>query len=288
MEDDLLGKPVKLFHYKQAIPDVDLAPDEWLVDKITAHRQNADGDWEFAVKWQDSEQSTWEPLGHFFHKYAEDFVKYGQDNNLRPDVIEHLLRHPAEVAVLRRDPVKVQVVRAIQEALYEGPPRGARHGGRVWEPPPDDWPAEVEDPVMTSRMDAETALEEVQASTTWRPEAAVPRAQGRVATANVEAISELQKRQLQQFHGQAVRPLPGAEGNPILMRLPDDVAGGTVGPPGASTVDGPPELEKNTVTHVSQQQWSPTPTSNKAEISVLVPHVPKSQSEACGGTPFPS
>ena len=142
---------------------------------------------------------------------------------------------------------------------------------------------------MTSRMDAETALEEVQPSTTWRPDAAaVPRAQGRVAPANVEAISELQNRQIQQFHGQAVRPLPGAEGNPILMRLPDDVAGGTVGPPGASTVDGPPELEENTVTHVSQQAWSPTPTSNNTETSVLVPHVPKSQSEACGGTTFPS
>ena len=68
------------------------------MESIKNHRRAADGTWEFLVKWQDSEQCTWEPLGHFFHRYAEDFVKYYRDQNLRPDVIDHLLQQPAEVA----------------------------------------------------------------------------------------------------------------------------------------------------------------------------------------------
>jgi hypothetical protein len=44
------------------------------------------------------------------------------------------------VAVLKQNPVMVQVVRAIQEVLSERVRDGGSKG-RIWEEPPDDWPA---------------------------------------------------------------------------------------------------------------------------------------------------
>ena len=42
--------------------------DEWNVEAIEDHREGEDGYPEFYVCWEGSDERTWEPLRHFFHR----------------------------------------------------------------------------------------------------------------------------------------------------------------------------------------------------------------------------
>ena len=253
VEDELMGKPVRLFQYKQAVAEADLAPDEWLVETIKAHRRTADGEWEFLVKWQDNEQCTWEPLGHFFHQYAEDFVNYCRDHHLRPDVVDHLLRHPAEVAVLKQTPVMVQVVRAIQEVLADGV-RAEAAGSRIriWEEPPDDWPAVEDDEGEAVQEGKMTEMsEQIGGHQEKVAECKQVFSAVRVSHSTTEDVTiEMRTNSVQKFNmqsGQAAYPPPGTQGNRHPKRPLEAGAGGAVGPPGAPSpkVLWEPEKETN-------------------------------------------
>ena len=87
--------------------------DEWVVDKIVAHRRNGAGDLEFHVRWLGSEELTWEPVGHFFQRYAVDFIAYCREKGLNVDVIDYLARHPADAAAVRSDPLAIRVLDAL-------------------------------------------------------------------------------------------------------------------------------------------------------------------------------
>ena len=73
--------------------------DEWSVEKVITHRRDDHGELEFLVQWEGSPERTWEPLHHFFHRYAQPLVEYFVDKNIKEDVMAHLARHPAEAHV---------------------------------------------------------------------------------------------------------------------------------------------------------------------------------------------
>ena len=95
-EDVVLGLPTPMFYHRRTIPDPEAAPDEWLVDRIIGHRKEKDGSFRFLTKWQGSEETTWEPVGHFFHRYSADLVAYCQEHGLGVDVMRYLSPLPHE------------------------------------------------------------------------------------------------------------------------------------------------------------------------------------------------
>lgn len=92
-EDIHNHQPLALFHFKQAVSDVEVAMDEWEVEEITEHKLE-NGDLKFLVKWMNHDQKTWEPIGHFFHRYAKEFIRYCSEKGLKPDVVGYLQDHP--------------------------------------------------------------------------------------------------------------------------------------------------------------------------------------------------
>ena len=111
-DDAWIGKPLKMFHYRQAVQDMEAAPDEWNVEGIDGHRAGKDGYPEFCVRWEGSSERTWEPLRHFFHRYSHPVLEYCLRHDLRiPDLIDYLYKNRPEAIV---NEVK-------------------------WEAPPEDW-----------------------------------------------------------------------------------------------------------------------------------------------------
>ena len=92
-EDIYHHQPLALFHFKQAVSDVEVGIQEWEVEAITEH-QIENGELKFLVKWANHEQTTWEPIGHFFHRYAKEFVRYCSDKGINPDIVGYLHKHP--------------------------------------------------------------------------------------------------------------------------------------------------------------------------------------------------
>ena len=93
--DTYAGKPLPLNYYQKNDTDENWQTDEWEVEKIMNHRCKPDGTYEFLTQWKgyDSSDSTWEPLGHFFHRYSEDLVKYVEMKTLKKkiDVFDALI-----------------------------------------------------------------------------------------------------------------------------------------------------------------------------------------------------
>ncbi len=52
------------------------------------------GELKFLVKWANHETKTWEPIGHFFHRYAKEFVRYCSEKELNPDIIGYPNKNP--------------------------------------------------------------------------------------------------------------------------------------------------------------------------------------------------
>ena len=92
-EDIFNHQPLALFHFKQTVSDTEVGLDEWEVEEIKGHRVK-DGETEFLVKWTNHADLTWEPIGHFFHRYAQEFVRYCAAKGIKVDIIEYLSRHP--------------------------------------------------------------------------------------------------------------------------------------------------------------------------------------------------
>ena len=81
-----------MFHYRQAVQDVEAAPDEWNVEGIDGHRAGKDGYPDFCVRWEGSSERTWEPLRHFFHLYSHPILEYCLQHDLRVRVRLHRVR----------------------------------------------------------------------------------------------------------------------------------------------------------------------------------------------------
>jgi hypothetical protein len=65
-------------HYFRLTPQEENGPEgEWQVEKILAHKKTRKG-YEFLTKWEGypASEATWEPIGHFFHRYSSPFVDY--------------------------------------------------------------------------------------------------------------------------------------------------------------------------------------------------------------------
>jgi hypothetical protein len=95
-EEIFVGSPTPLFFHQRTVLDPSAAPDEYEVDKILRHRRDEKGNYEFLTKWKgfDVTDSTWEPIGNFFHRYSSDFVKYVVQHKLSINVPSYLLSHP--------------------------------------------------------------------------------------------------------------------------------------------------------------------------------------------------
>ena len=93
LEDIHNHQPLALSHFKQAVSDVQVAIDEWEVEEITEHKLE-NGELKFLVKWMNHPQKTWEPVGHFFHRYPAEFVRYCSEKGLKPDIVGYLKNHP--------------------------------------------------------------------------------------------------------------------------------------------------------------------------------------------------
>ena len=92
-EDIYHHQPLALFHFKQTISDVEVGIEEWEVEAISEHKVE-NGELKFLVKWANHEEKTWEPIGHFFHRYAKEFVRYCSEKGINPDIIGYLNKHP--------------------------------------------------------------------------------------------------------------------------------------------------------------------------------------------------
>ena len=74
MED--LGAPVKLFRYLQAPKNNMVEMEEWEVEQVKGHGLNAAGQVEFLIKWQGSQDETWNSLHKFFQKFTKAVMCY--------------------------------------------------------------------------------------------------------------------------------------------------------------------------------------------------------------------
>ena len=80
-------------HYFRLTPE-EQAPGEgeWNVEKIIKHKETAKGPM-FLTKWEGFpiSEATWEPINHFFHRYAAPFVTYCREHGMdHVDVLPHL------------------------------------------------------------------------------------------------------------------------------------------------------------------------------------------------------
>jgi hypothetical protein len=83
-------------HYFRLTPQEEKGNEgEWQVEKILAHKNTPKGP-RFLTKWEGypASEATWEPINHFFHRYANPFVDYCMSQELAVDVLPHLSRQP--------------------------------------------------------------------------------------------------------------------------------------------------------------------------------------------------
>jgi len=93
--DKFTGEPVKLFFHRRATPDLEGAPDEWVVEKVLSHFEK-NGKKYFLVKWEGWEDPTPEPVGNFFHRYSAPFIKYCRENGVAVDILSELSAEASE------------------------------------------------------------------------------------------------------------------------------------------------------------------------------------------------
>ena len=93
--EEVTGESLPLHFFKGGSSDIELAPDEWVVDKIIRHRIRG-GKYQFLTRWKgyDASEATWEPVNHFIHRYSSDLPKYCQQHNLPIDIIQYLSPEP--------------------------------------------------------------------------------------------------------------------------------------------------------------------------------------------------
>ena len=71
MKTFVRGPGVELFHWLSNEGGEEVAPKEWNVEKILAHRW-VRGKPQFLTRWEGFEpaEDTWEPVGNFIHRYS--------------------------------------------------------------------------------------------------------------------------------------------------------------------------------------------------------------------------
>ena len=96
VKDRFNGNPVPLFYHRRTVTDLEAAPDEGIIDKITGHRVDRDGKYWFRVKWEglSDSDSTWEPINSFFHRYSAPLIAYGQKQNISLNIFKFLSPEP--------------------------------------------------------------------------------------------------------------------------------------------------------------------------------------------------
>jgi hypothetical protein len=98
LEDRFVGKPLPLNFYQGEAEDLEATPGEYVVEKFLSHRKGPNGQWQFLVKWKgwDESDNTWEPIGHFFHRYAREFFVYAEKANLKIDLMSYFKKRIRE------------------------------------------------------------------------------------------------------------------------------------------------------------------------------------------------
>jgi hypothetical protein len=96
VDDIFLGRPTPLFFHQRTPADTDAEIGEWKVDKVLEHRVKSDGTYEFLTLWEGfpRDEATWEPPGHFIHRYSSDFFNYLSDKKLNLDLAKYLVKTP--------------------------------------------------------------------------------------------------------------------------------------------------------------------------------------------------
>ena len=98
VEDKLQGKPIELFHYLPTYKPTEIAPGEWDVDEVLAHRKTKGGGLEFLTKWEGTSEGeeTWEPAKSFITKYCYEFIKYCKKHKIPVEVTTILSDKPSD------------------------------------------------------------------------------------------------------------------------------------------------------------------------------------------------
>jgi hypothetical protein len=101
VEDPMEGDKLPLHFFRRTLGDELEAPDEWVVDRIIRHRVGSDGKLQFLTRWEGYSDSdaTWEPVGHFFHRYSFPFVQYCKQHKIAFDAAQYLSTRPVERGV---------------------------------------------------------------------------------------------------------------------------------------------------------------------------------------------
>jgi hypothetical protein len=84
-------KQFPLYYFQRTESDVEASPEEWEVEFVVKHRVVA-GKIEFLPKWKGYplEESVWEPVGNFFHRYSAPLIEYCQKHGFVLDVAKYL------------------------------------------------------------------------------------------------------------------------------------------------------------------------------------------------------
>ena len=90
-EDVPSGKSFPLYFFQRTESDVEASPEEWEVEFVAKHRVVGDKI-EFLPKWKGYplEESVWEPVGNFFHRYAAPLIDYCRRHGVVLDVTKYL------------------------------------------------------------------------------------------------------------------------------------------------------------------------------------------------------
>ena len=132
--EEVTGESIPLHFFKGGAEDLEVAPDEWVVDKIIRHR-TVMGKLQFLTLWKgyDRSEATWEPVNHFIHRYSSDLVKYCGDHGIPVDLIEYLSPVPHES---RSSSVRFGGVTVLGES-QESVPLNETGGRRRLKSPPE-------------------------------------------------------------------------------------------------------------------------------------------------------
>ena len=86
-----------LNYHRMKVVDEGAKRDEYEVEKILDHRIK-NGKEEYLTQWKGCpiSQATWEPPGHFFHRYAAHFVRYCKERGLHAELMRYLKDTPQE------------------------------------------------------------------------------------------------------------------------------------------------------------------------------------------------
>ena len=74
--DSITGRSYDLYHHQGGQEVLGVEPTEWEVKEVLRHRKGRGGQWESLTHWEgyDVKEATWEPVGHFIHRYSHPWA----------------------------------------------------------------------------------------------------------------------------------------------------------------------------------------------------------------------